>query len=28
MVHTDAIADTRAQKMISHTVAQFAHDQH
>jgi len=26
VVHTDAIIDTRAQKMISHTVAQFAHD--
>ena len=28
VVHTDAIRDTRAQKMISHTVAQFAHNQH
>jgi len=28
VVHTDAITDTRAQKMVSHTVAQFAHDQH
>jgi len=26
VVHTDAIIDTRAQKMVSHTVAQFAHD--
>jgi len=32
VVHTDAIIDTRAQKMISHTVGHykidFAHDQH
>jgi len=26
VVYTDAIIDTRAQKMVSHTVAQFAHD--
>ena len=26
VVHTDASTDTRAQKMVSHTVAQFAHD--
>jgi len=26
VVHTDAIIDTRAQTMVSHTVAQFAHD--
>jgi len=26
VVHTDAIIDTRAQKMVSHAVAQFAHD--
>jgi len=26
VVHTDAIIDTRAQKIVSHTVAQFAHD--
>jgi len=26
VVHADAIIDTRTQKMVSHTVAQFAHD--
>jgi len=26
VVHSDAIIDTRAQKLVSHTVAQFAHD--
>jgi len=32
MVHTDAIMDTRAQKMVCHTIAHyrmsFSHDQH
>jgi len=32
VVHTDASTDTRAQKMVSHTVAHyrigFAHDHH
>jgi len=26
VVHTNAIIDTRAQRMVSHAVAQFAHD--
>jgi len=26
VVHTNAIIDTNAQKMVSHTVAQFPHD--
>jgi len=26
VVHADAIVDTRAQKVVSHTGAQFAHD--
>jgi len=26
VVHTDAIIDTRAEKMVRHTVAQFVYD--
>jgi len=28
VVHTDTIINTTAQKMVSHTVAHLAHDQH